>query len=73
MMWDQAIAGLSPKMMNEAIYSSCRANGLVFLIFLGATGFSYVFRVLGGDDLMISTLTHFGINTKWEMLTFIMV
>jgi tripartite ATP-independent transporter DctM subunit len=61
------------KMMNEAIYSSCRANGLVFLIFLGATGFSYVFRVLGGDDLMISTLTHFGIDTKWEMLAFVMV
>jgi hypothetical protein len=50
-----------------------RANGLVFLIFLGATGFSYVFRVLGGDDLMISTLTHFGIDTKWETLAFVMV
>jgi tripartite ATP-independent transporter DctM subunit len=61
------------KMMNEAIFSTCKANGLVFLIFLGATGFSYVFRVLGGDDLMISTLSYFGINTKWEMLTFIMV
>jgi len=61
------------KMTSEAIFSSCRANGLVFLIFLGATGFSYVFRVLGGDDLMISTLTYVGIDTKWEMLTFIMV
>src|SRR3989442_2013886 len=64
---------LTLKMLNEAIYSSCRANGLVFLLFLGATGFSYVFRVLGGDDLMVSTLTHIGINTKWEMLTFVMV
>ena len=45
----------------------------MFLIFLGATGFSYVFRVLGGDDLMLSTLTYFGIDTKWEMLTFVMV
>jgi len=64
---------LTLKMLNEAIYSSCRANGLVFLLFLGATGFSYVFRVLGGDDLMMSTLTHIGVNTKWEMLTFVMV
>jgi tripartite ATP-independent transporter DctM subunit len=64
---------LTPKMLNEAIYSSCKANGLVFLIFLGATGFSYVFRVLGGDELMISTLAYFGIDTKWEMLAFIMV
>ncbi len=46
-------------MMTEAIFSSCRANGLVFMIFLGATGFSYVFRVLGGDDVMISTLQLF--------------
>jgi tripartite ATP-independent transporter DctM subunit len=61
------------KMMNEAIFATCKANGLVFLIILGATGFSYVFRVLGGDDIMVSTLSYFGVDTKWEMLTFIMV
>ena len=64
---------LTTKMLTEAIFDSCRANGLVFMIFLGATGFADVFRVLGGDDLMISTLAYFGIDTKWEMLTFIMV
>ena len=64
---------LKLKMMTEAIFSSCRANGLVFLIFLGATGFSYVFRVLGGDELMVSTLAYIGVDTKWEMLAFIMV
>ena len=64
---------LTIKMMNEAIFQACRANGLVFLIFLGATGFSYVFRVLGGDDLMISTLINLGIDTAWEMLAFVMV
>jgi tripartite ATP-independent transporter DctM subunit len=64
---------LTSVMMNEAIWSACRANAMVFLIFLGATGFSYVFRVLGGDDLMISMLTHFGIDTGWEMLAFVMV
>jgi tripartite ATP-independent transporter DctM subunit len=64
---------LTFKMLNQAIYDSCRANGLVFLIFLGATGFSYVFRVLGGDDLMVSTLAYVGVDTKWEMLAFLMV
>ena len=64
---------LQIKVMSQAIYSSCRANGLVFMVFLGATGFSYVFRVLGGDELMISTLAYFGVDTKWEMLTFVMV
>jgi tripartite ATP-independent transporter DctM subunit len=64
---------LNFRMMNEAIRSACRANGLVFMIFLGATGFSLVFRLLGGDELMISTLSGLGIDTKWEMLTFVMV
>jgi tripartite ATP-independent transporter DctM subunit len=71
------IAGLNRRltirMLNEAIWQACRANALVFLIFLGATGFSYVFRVLGGDDLMTSTLTSFGIDTGWEMLAFVMI
>jgi TRAP-type mannitol/chloroaromatic compound transport system permease large subunit len=64
---------LSWRMMNEAIQSACRSNAMVFLIFLGATCFSYVFRVLGGDDLMISTLGYFGIDTAWEMMAFVMV
>ena len=64
---------LNLRMVNDAIRSACRANGMVFLIYLGATGFSYVFRTLGGDDLMISTLYYFGIDTKWEMLTFLMI
>jgi tripartite ATP-independent transporter DctM subunit len=64
---------LTLQMMNEALWSSCKNNGLVFMIFLGATGFSYVFRVLGGDDLMIGMLASFGIDTGWEMLAFVMV
>jgi Tripartite ATP-independent periplasmic transporter, DctM component len=40
---------------------------------LGATGFSYVFRVLGGDDLMTSTLVNLGVDTGWEMLAFVMI
>ena len=63
---------LTISMLTEAMRSACRANAMVFLIFLGATGFSYVFRVLGGDDLMISTLAYFGVDTKWEMLAFVM-
>ena len=60
-------------MMREAIYDACRANAMVFLLFFGATGFSYVFRALGGDDVMISTLAMLGIETKWEILGFVMV
>ncbi len=64
---------LSISMLNDAIYVSCRANALVFLIFLGATGFSYVFRVLGGDDLVLDLLRHLGIDNRWEMLIFVML
>ena len=64
---------LTTKMLNEAVWQSCRANALVFLIFLGATGFSYVFRVLGGDELMTSTLVNLGVDSAWEMLTFVMI
>ena len=59
---------MTMKMTTEAMWSACRANGLVFLIILGATGFSYVFRVLGGDDLMIGMLLRLGVDTGWEML-----
>jgi tripartite ATP-independent transporter DctM subunit len=64
---------LTGAMANDAIRSACRANAMVFLIFLGATGFSYVFRTLGGDDVMLATLARFGIDTKWEVLAFVMI
>ncbi|HEY5829820.1 MAG: TRAP transporter large permease subunit [Hyphomicrobiaceae bacterium] len=60
-------------MVNDSIRSACRANAMVFLIFFGATCFSYVFRALGGDDVMIATLASFGIDTKWEVLIFLMI
>lgn len=73
-MWMAWLNGkFTKEMLTDAVRSACRANAMVFLVFLGATGFSYVFRVLGGDDLMIGTLKYFGIDTKWEMLAFVMV
>ena len=29
--------------------------------------------MLGGDELMLSMLLKFGIDTKWEMLAFVMI
>ena len=55
---------LTLPMVNDAIRSACRANAMVFLIFLGATGFSYVFRTLGGDDLMLATLDPAAASTR---------
>lgn len=60
-------------MLKDSIRDACKANAMVFMLFLGATGFSYVFRALGGDDLMIATLANFGIDTRWEILGFVML
>jgi tripartite ATP-independent transporter DctM subunit len=60
-------------MLRDAAYDAARANAMVFMIFVGATAFSYVFRVLGGDDLMLGMLRTLGIDTKWEILAFLMV
>jgi tripartite ATP-independent transporter DctM subunit len=60
------------KMLFDAAYDAARANAMVFLIFIGATGFSFVFRLLGGDDLMLDLLRAMGIDTKWEILAFVM-
>ncbi|MGH7265344.1 MAG: TRAP transporter large permease [Candidatus Rokuibacteriota bacterium] len=60
-------------MLKAAARDAARANGMVFMIFLGATGFSYVFRVLGGDELMTGALAALRIDTRWEILAFVMV
>jgi len=64
---------LSIKMINEVIESAALTNALVFFIIFGATLFSFVFRALGGDDLVAELLKAVGIDTGWEILLFVMV
>ena len=64
---------LNRKMLAEVIESSALTNALVFFIIFGATLFSFVFRALGGDDLVGELLKAAGINTGWEILIFVMV
>ena len=60
-------------MLNEAIWQALPGERAGVLIFLGATGFSYVFRVLGGDDLDDPDAGQSRVDTAWEMLAFVMV
>ena len=53
---------LNLKTLNEVIESSALTNALVFFIIFGATLFSFVFRALGGDDLVIELLKAAGID-----------
>ena len=48
-------------------------NAMVFFIIFGATLFSYVFRSLGGDEIIIELLNSLGINTPWEIVGFMLI
>jgi tripartite ATP-independent transporter DctM subunit len=63
---------LSFKELNAMIESSALTNALVFFIFFGATLFAFVFRALGGDDIVHEVLKALGLDTGWEILLFVM-
>ena len=64
---------LNRKTFREVIERTGLTNAMVFFIFFGATLFSFVFRSLGGDDLVIELLANIGIVTGWEILIFMMI
>ncbi|MFZ9711158.1 MAG: TRAP transporter large permease [Burkholderiaceae bacterium] len=64
---------LSLKVLKDVMASSALTNSMVFFIIFGATLFSYVFRALGGDEVVLDILKSLGIDTGWEMLIFVMI
>jgi tripartite ATP-independent transporter DctM subunit len=62
----------SMRVLREVMTSSALTNAMVFFIIFGATLFSYVFRALGGDDVVAEILKAAGIDTGWEVMTFVM-
>jgi len=63
---------LNFRTLKATIESSALTNGMVFFIFFGATMFSFVFRALGGDDVVLELLEKAGLTTGWEILIFLM-
>ncbi|WP_439573564.1 TRAP transporter large permease [Phreatobacter sp.] len=63
----------SLKILREVMHSSALTNAMVFFIIFGATLFAYVFRALGGDDIVVDVLKAVGITTGWEILIFVMI
>jgi tripartite ATP-independent transporter DctM subunit len=63
---------LNFRTLKDMVESAARTCGLVFFILFGATLFSYVFRALGGDDVVVEVLKYFGIDTGWKTLIFVM-
>jgi tripartite ATP-independent transporter DctM subunit len=59
---------LGNRTLREIIESAGLTNAMVFLLFCGATLFAYVFRSLGGDDLVKEVMAAAGLDTPWEIL-----
>ncbi len=58
--------------LRQVMTSSALTNAMVFFIIFGATLFSYVFRALGGDDVVVDLLKALGIDTGVEVMVFVM-
>ena len=46
---------LSPRVLVESADQSVRTVAMLFFIFVGATAFSYIFRVIGGEHFLVET------------------
>jgi tripartite ATP-independent transporter DctM subunit len=61
---------MSMQTLRDVIERAGLTNAMVFFIVFGATLFSFVFRSLGGDHLVVELLERMGIDTGWEILLF---
>jgi len=57
--------------LKDVVERSALTGGMLFGIFLGATCFSYVFRALGGDDIVTDLVEHLGLG-PWGLLLVLM-
>ena len=62
---------LNFKVLKDVSERSALTIAMIFGIFIGATCFSYVYRSLGGDDLVHQFVIHMGL-TSWGLLFMMM-
>ena len=62
---------LNFKVLKDVSERSALTIAMIFGIFIGATCFSYVYRSLGGDDLVHQFVVHMGL-TSWGLLFLMM-
>lgn len=55
----------------QVIDNTVQTNAMIFGVFIGATLFSYIFRALGGDDLIIGAVEALGFG-DWGLLILIL-
>ncbi len=59
-------------MLKDVVQRTALTNGMIFFIFVGATAFSYVFRSLGGDQLIEDLIYSVGVG-PWGILLILMI
>ena len=62
---------LTFSVMKEVVERSALTGAMLFFIFVGATAFSYVFRTLGGDHIVVDFVQQFGFG-DWGILFLLM-
>ena len=62
---------LNSKMINEVCQSCAKTVAMIFFIIMSATCFAYVYRSLGGDDIVEHMIQEAGLGS-WELLFLIM-
>jgi tripartite ATP-independent transporter DctM subunit len=62
---------LNYKMLGDSCETAARTIAMVFFIIISATCFAYVYRALGGDDIVEKLIRDAGLN-NWGLLILIM-
>jgi tripartite ATP-independent transporter DctM subunit len=62
---------LNFRMLEESCHTSARTIAMVFFIIISATCFAYVYRALGGDDIVEKLIKAAGLN-NWGLVILIM-
>ena len=62
---------LSMKTLEDVCHTSARTIAMIFFIIISATCFAYVYRSLGGDDIVEHLIQEAGLNS-WELLFLLM-
>jgi len=60
-----------PAVLAEVVDRSALTGAMLFMIFIGATAFSFVFRALGGDDVVVGFVEASGLG-PWGLLVAVM-
>jgi TRAP-type mannitol/chloroaromatic compound transport system permease large subunit len=63
---------LNRRSFRDLIETSALTNAMVFFITMGASVFAYMFRALGGDEVIVDLLSQIGIQSAWEVMIFVM-